>query len=98
MKTNSYELLVNATGQLMQQHAFDHLSDEKLSRMQHYLHRLGKQNAILDREKKELFQLFSEADLYTETTTPQSLQQWQTAMSCFGKTASQGSLLEPLEG
>ena len=34
MKTTSYDLLVNATGQLMQQHAFDHLSDEKLSRMQ----------------------------------------------------------------
>jgi hypothetical protein len=100
MKTNSYELLVNATGTLMQQHAFDHLSDEKLSRMQSYLHRLSKQSgtASMDREKKELFKLFDEADLYNESTTPQSLHQWQAAMSCFGKTATQGLLLEVVEG
>jgi len=41
MKTNSYQLLVNATGQLLQQHAFDHLSDEKLFRMNQCLHELG---------------------------------------------------------
>jgi hypothetical protein len=29
MKTKNHQLLVNAAGQLMQEHAFDHLSDEK---------------------------------------------------------------------
>lgn len=66
--------------------------------MQHYLHRLGKQNSFLDREKRELFQLFSEADLYNETTTPQTMHQWQAAMSCFGKNTMQGNLLEQMEG
>jgi len=75
MKINSYQLLVNATGQLMQQHAFDHLSDEKISRMQQCLHRLGKQNANneLNTLKTEFFNLFGEADLFTETTNPQTL-------------------------
>lgn len=100
MKTNSYQLLVNATGQLMQQHAFDHLSDEKLSRMQQCLHRLGKLNPNdrLDAIETELFDLFGEADLYIETTTPQSMYQWQAAMSCFGKNITQSALLvEPAE-
>ena len=41
MKTTSYQMLVNAAGQLMQQHAFDHLSDEKLSRMHSCIRQLG---------------------------------------------------------
>ena len=44
MKTNSSELLVNATGQLMQQHIFDHLSDEKLAKMNSCLQKLGNHN------------------------------------------------------
>ena len=96
MKTNSYQLLVNATGQLMQQHAFDHLSDEKISRMQQCLHRLGKQNANneLNTIKTEFFNLFGEADLFTETTTPQTLYQFQSAMNCFGENIMPAVLME----
>ncbi len=86
MKTRSNNLLVNATGQLMQQHAFDHLSDEKLSRMNQCLHRLVKYDGFngLKHEHNELLQLCSEADLYSDTATPESLNQWFTVMSCFG--------------
>jgi hypothetical protein len=87
MKTNSSELLLNATGQLMQQHIFDHLSDEKLAKMNSCLQKLGNQNSsfVSDVLEQELVDLFGEADLYAETTTPQSLHQWQTVMSCYGK-------------
>ncbi|NCI47059.1 hypothetical protein [Sediminibacterium soli] len=86
MKTTSYQLLVNAAGQLMQQHAFDHLSDEKLSRMHSCLRRIGesagKPEAAVE---TEFLSLCGEANLFVETATPQSLQQWVTAMSCFGR-------------
>jgi hypothetical protein len=87
MKTNSSELLVNATGQLMQQHIFDHLSDEKLAKMNACLQQLGNHNSALvaNRLEQQLFDLFGEADLFAETTTPQSIHQWQSVMSCFGK-------------
>jgi hypothetical protein len=86
MKTNSSELLVNATGQLMQQHIFDHLSDEKLAKMNSCLQKLGNHSSLeKDHIEKELFDLFGEADLFAETTTPQSLHQWQSVMSYFGK-------------
>lgn len=86
MKTNSSELLVNATGQLMQQHIFDHLSDEKLAKMNSCLQKLGNHSGLgTDHVEKELFDLFGEADLFAETTTPQSLHQWQSVMSYFGK-------------
>jgi len=91
MKTTSYELLVNAAGQLMQQHAFDHLSDEKLSRMQSCFRQIGESadNAKMASAETELLSLCSEANLYVETATPQSLHQWYAAMSCFGLTATQ---------
>ena len=87
MKTNSSELLVNATGQLMQQHIFDHLSDEKLAKMNSCLQKLGNQNSafMADKLEQQLVDLFGEADLYNESTTPQSLHQWQAVMSCYGK-------------
>lgn len=93
MKTKSYQLLVNATGQLMQQHVFDHLSDEKLFRMNQCLRQLGNYDSRMaaDGIENELFNLFGEANLYTETTTPQSVHQWQAAMSCFGKSIMQVS-------
>ncbi len=85
MKTTSYELLVNAAGQLMQQHAFDHLSDEKLSRMQSCFRRIGESadKTKMAIAETELLSLCSEANLYVETTTTQSLHQWYAAMSCF---------------
>jgi hypothetical protein len=90
MKTTSYALLVNAAGQLMQQHAFDHLPDEKLSRMYHCFRCLGGpgNEQEMAGAESELLQLCSEANLYVETATPQSIHQWQTAMHCFGLTAS----------
>lgn len=90
MTTTSYQLLVNAAGQLMQQHAFDHLSDEKLSRMQSCIRRIGESadNKGMDDVKMELLNLCSEANLYVETTTTQSLHQWFAAMSCFGLHAT----------
>ena len=86
MKTTSYQLLVNAAGQLMQQHAFDHLSDEKLSRMHSCIRRIGEtdDSTSLAEAEHELLDLCSEANLYVETTTTQSLHQWYAAMSCFG--------------
>ena len=97
MKTKSYSLLVNATGQLLQQHAFDHLSDEKLSRMNSCLHKLGRQSTTEDLRsvETELLNYCREANLYVETATPQSLHQWYTAMSCFGETVM--PLLEEAE-
>lgn len=90
MKTTSYEMLVNAAGQLMQQHAFDHLSDEKLSRMHSCLRRIGKSadNAEMASAETELLSLCSEVNLYVETATTQSIHQWYAAMSCFGLTAT----------
>lgn len=94
MNSQSHRQLVNAAGQLLQQHAFDHLSDEKLVRMNSCLHRLGQLNnrEDLTQVETELLTLCEEANLYVETTTPQSLQQWYTAMSYFGR-----SLTAPLE-
>ena len=92
MKTRSEQLLVNATGQLMHDHAFDHLSDEKLNQMRQSFKRLAdKKTSLKDRAKHQvaLLGLCSEADLYTETTTPQSLQQWYAVMHCFGLNADQ---------
>lgn len=82
-------MLVNAAGQLMQQHAFDHLSDEKLSRMQSCIRKIGAagQRENMADTEHELLSICDEANLYVETTTPQSLQQWFTAMSCFGRVA-----------
>lgn len=91
MKTTSYELLVNAAGQLMQQHAFDHLPDEKLSRMYSCFRCIGESadNKAVAGAETELLNLCSEANLYVETATPQSLHQWHTAMSYFGLTTQQ---------
>ena len=91
MKTTSYALLVNAAGQLMQQHAFDHLSDEKLVRMHSCIRRIGESpcHTEMKEAESELLSLCSEANLYVETTTPQSLHQWFAAMSCFGLAATQ---------
>jgi hypothetical protein len=88
MKTTSYELLVNAAGQLIQQHAFDHLPDEKLSRMYSCFRCIGesRDHAAIASAESDLFSLFSEANLYMETATPQSIHQWQTAMHYFGLT------------
>ena len=87
MKTNSSELLVNATGQLMQQHIFDHLSDEKLAKMNSCLQKLGNHNPafVADHLEQQLFDLFGEADLFDESITHQSLHQWQSVMSFYGK-------------
>ena len=93
MKTTSYELLVNAAGQLMQQHAFDHLSDEKLSRMQSCFRRIGESgnNADMLHAETELLSLCSEANLYVETATTQSLHQWYAAMNCIGGLSAKQS-------
>ncbi|MES2330384.1 MAG: hypothetical protein V4539_12325 [Bacteroidota bacterium] len=90
MKTTSYELLVNAAGQLMQQHAFDHLTDEKLSRMYSCFRCIGESedNEEIAGAESDLLLLCSEANLYVETATPQSIHQWHTAMHYFGLTVT----------
>lgn len=98
MNTTSYELLVNAAGQLMQQHAFDHLSDEKLSKMQSCFRRLGETTGTNDSAAKadaetELLSLCSEVNLYVESATTQSLHQWYAAMSCFRLPANPSGLV-----
>jgi hypothetical protein len=92
MKTKSSHLLVNAAGQLLQQHAFDHLSDEKLSRMNRCISKLNQHHLALDRShlEAELLELCCEANLYTETATPQTLQQWFAVMNSFGKQDMSG--------
>ncbi len=89
MKTTSYELLVNAAGQLIQQHAFDHLPDERMSRMYSCFRCIGESENLAEiaGAETELLDICSEANLYVETATPQSLHQWQTAMHYFGLTA-----------
>jgi hypothetical protein len=89
MKTTSYELLVNAAGQLIQQHAFDHLTDERMSRMYSCFRCIGESEnqAEIAGAESELLSICSEANLYVETATPQSIHQWQTAMHYFGLTA-----------
>jgi hypothetical protein len=88
MRTNFCHLLVNAAGQLMQEHAFDHLSDEKLSRMNQCLRQLNQSgfSAIRTVAEKDLLQLCGEANLYTETSTPKSIHQWLTVMNVAGKS------------
>ncbi len=87
MKRKSCSLLINAAGQLLQQHAFDHLSDEKLLRINSCLHKLGQQSSAEDVRlaETELLKYCREVNLYVETATPQSIHQWYAAMSCFGE-------------
>lgn len=89
MKTNFHRLLVNATGQLMHEHAFDHLSDEKLSRMNKCLRQLNQTGLIANHSnvEHELIALCSEANLYTETASPKSVHQWLFVMNCIGNTS-----------
>ncbi|OIR05661.1 hypothetical protein GALL_120950 [mine drainage metagenome] len=71
----------------MHDHAFDHLSDEKLNRIRQSFKRLSDSRISLrdrTRHQNELLDLCSEADLFTETTSQQSLQQWYAVMNCFG--------------
>ena len=92
MKTQTEQLLVNAAGQLMHEHAFDHLSDEKLNRIRESFKRLSdNKTSRVDRTKhqNDLLGLCREADLYTETTTPQLLQQWFAVMNCFSLQGDQ---------
>lgn len=87
MQTTSYNMLVNAAGQLMQQHAFDHLPDEKINRIRQSFQRLANaKTSQADKAKhsSELLGLCSEADLYNDTATPQALQQWFAVVNCFG--------------
>jgi hypothetical protein len=90
MKILHNSLLVNAAGQLMQQHAFDHLSDDKLSRMNNCMRQLLHDDiSIKERKEKEeeLLNFCLEADLYDESVTMQSLHKWQTAISYYGLSA-----------
>jgi hypothetical protein len=97
MKTRTEQLLVNAAGQLMHDHAFDHLSDEKLNRIRESFKRLSdNKTSPIDRTKHQnsLLDLCSEADLYTETTTPQLLQQWFAVMNCFSLQGDQSTVTQ----
>lgn len=97
METKSYSLLINVAGQLLQQHAFDHLSDEKLGRMNSCLHKLMQPLMAAEKRsvEKELLNYCREVNLFIETATPQSLHQWYAAMSCFGEPVI--SVLEEAE-
>jgi hypothetical protein len=89
MKTKQYSLLVNAAGQLMQEHAFDHLSDEKLAKMNRCIRDLN-QYGLGNQQSKaemELLQLCTEANLYTETASAYSVHQLLTVLHQFGKRA-----------
>jgi hypothetical protein len=91
MKTAS-QLLVDTTGKLLQDCAFNHLPDEKINLIRRSFRRLAAGNASLQERKKyetELLNFYSEADLFTETTSLQSIHQWQTVMNYFGRHADQ---------
>ncbi len=89
MKTENHHLLVNAAGQLMQEHAFDHLSDEKLAKMNKCIRDLNHQGLAVKKSKAEfeLLQLCSEANLYTETASAHSVHQLLSLMHRFGNRA-----------
>ncbi len=97
MKRSNNFLLVNAAGQLMQEHAFDHLSNDKLSRMNNCMRQLL-QDEITIRERKEreneLLNFCLEADLFDESVTIQTLHQWQTAISYYGLSAEPVMLMQ----
>lgn len=99
MKTRNYQLLVNAAGQLMQQHVFDHLPDEKLLRMNSCLHQLSmpEPRANWRSVETELLGYCREANLYVETATPELLHQWYAVMSCFGEVAMPSVMQEEAE-
>jgi hypothetical protein len=87
MKKIPYQVLISSTEQLMQQHAFDHLSDDKLNRMRSSFRKLAADNPSLKERKKceeELLNFYYEADLYGENTTLKSVNDWCAAMSYLG--------------
>jgi len=91
MQNNTYHMLVNAAGHLMQEHAFDHLPDEKLNRLRQSFRRLASSKTSSSEKQKhgnELLNICSKADLFTETATQQSLQQWYTVMNCLGVSSN----------
>lgn len=97
MKTQNHNLLVNAAGQLMQEHAFDHLSDEKLARMNKCICDLNHHELTIKKSKAafELLQLCSEANLYSETASAHSMHQLLSVMHQFGnRTMPDLGLLE----
>jgi hypothetical protein len=87
MKTKNHQLLVNAAGQLMQEHAFDHLSDEKLAKMNRCIRDLNHHGLGIKQSKAEieLLQLCTEANLYTETASAYSIHQLLSVLHQFGK-------------
>ncbi len=87
MKKIKQQLLVSSTGKLLQEHAFDHLSDEKLGRMNSCLSKLNKTALCTElvAVENELLELYGEANLYNETASPAAMHQWFTVMSNFGK-------------
>ena len=85
MKTYYYHLLVTAAGKLIQEHAFDHLSDEKLLRMNRCKNE-SNNRAITSNNyiaENELLQLCIKANLYFETTSFQSMQKLLSVMNVF---------------
>jgi hypothetical protein len=87
MKTSS-QLLLNTTGTLLKEHAFDHLPDDKINLIRKSFQRLADMNIPLqerNRHQNDLLNYYSEADLLTESTTPHVIHQWQTVMSVFGR-------------
>ena len=86
------QLLVDTTGKLLQDHAFNHLSDDKINLIRRSFRRLADGNTSLHERRKhetDLLNFYSEADLFTETTSLQSIHQWQTVMNYFGRHADQ---------
>jgi len=82
-------MLLQATGCLMQHHAFDHLPENKLSRIRQCMNQTSHKpsdNALMHSQQNDLLELFCEADIFSETITPQSLDQWLATMHYFGKS------------
>lgn len=87
MKTVSEQLLVNAAGHLMHDHAFDHLPDEKINRLRLSFKKLADESTAATERRQhqhELLDICSEADLFTDEGNPQTLQQWYAVMYSLG--------------
>ena len=86
---NNAQILVTITGKLLQDHAFDHLSDENISRLRESFNKLSQMNSSLKEHAKhqnDLLHFYTDADIYSDTSSQQSVHNWCRIMAMYGKS------------